>query len=134
VVIRSACEGDRAAIAAIQSVSPEASGWDPAGYDVTVADLEGEVIGFLVTRRTAADEWEVLNLAVSPAQRRRGIATSLLRPFLTSVRGWVFLELRESNLTALKLYQSLGFKELTRRSGYYQASCEGAIVMNFHSC
>lgn len=134
MVIRSARETDRAAIAAIQRASPEASSWDPAGYDVTVAEVEGVVVGFLVTRRTAPDEWEVLNLAVDPAHRRRGVAKALLMPLLTTIDGRVFLEVRETNTPAQKLYESLGFKELSRRSGYYESSHEGGIVMKFHSC
>jgi [ribosomal protein S18]-alanine N-acetyltransferase len=134
VVIRLAREDDRAAIAAIQSASPEASSWDPAGYDVTVADLDGEVVGFLVTRRTAPDEVEVLNLAVAPRLRRTGVAKALLQPLLSSWEGVIFLEVRESNSPARRLYQSVGFKEVTYRRGYYAAPPEAAIVMTFHSC
>jgi ribosomal-protein-alanine N-acetyltransferase len=134
VVIRAAREEDRAAIAAIQAASPEAPRWDPAGYDVTVADFHGEVVGFLVIRRTAPDELEVLNLAVAPGHRRTGVARALLQPLLTSHKGVIFLEVRESNSRARLLYQSIGFKEVTYRREYYSDPSEGAIVMNFHSC
>jgi [ribosomal protein S18]-alanine N-acetyltransferase len=134
VLIRSARENDRAAISAIQSASPEAPGWDPAGYDITVAEFHGQVVGFLVTRRTAPDEVEVLNLAVAPGHRRTGAAKALLQPLLTSHKGVIFLEVRESNSPARLLYQSIGFKEVTYRRGYYSDPPEAAIVMNFHSC
>ncbi len=133
-MIRPARPEDLPAIAAIQRASPEASSWDPSGYDVSVAELEGEVVGFLVTRRIAVDEVEVLNVAVMPDRRRSGIARALLKPLLESVRGRVFLEVRESNRKARDFYVSVGFKELSRRPGYYSDPPEPGIVMNFHSC
>jgi ribosomal-protein-alanine N-acetyltransferase len=104
------------------------------GYDVTVAELQGEIVGFLVTRRTAPDELEVLNLAVAPWRRRTGVAKALLLPLLASHKGVIFLEVRESNSAARLLYQAIGFKEVTCRMGYYSEPPEAAIVMNFHSC
>src|SRR5205823_956789 len=97
---RNSGPGDWGAIAAIQRSSPEAAAWDPAGYDVTVAEIEGCVVGFLVTRKVAEGEFEILNLAVAPAQRRRGVAKALVEPLLETAHGDVFLEVRESNLRA----------------------------------
>jgi ribosomal-protein-alanine N-acetyltransferase len=134
VLIRDAGEDDRGAIASIQSASPEASAWDPAGYEVTVAELDGEVAGFLVVRRLAPGELEILNVAVAPRHRRRGAAKALLRGLLESHEGVIFLEVRESNSAARQLYQSLGFKEVSRRKEYYPSPPEAAIVLKFHSC
>ena len=130
-VIRPATPDDLAAISAIQRSSPEAAPWDPTGYNVAVAELDSRVVGFVVTRTLTGNECEVLNLAVAPEYRRRGIARELLWSVLC---GTVFLELRESNRAALALYKSLGFQELSRRSGYYTAPPEDAIVLKFHSC
>ena len=134
MLIREAGAGDREAIAAIQRACPEASSWDPAGYDVAVAELAGVVVGFLVTRRVVADELEILNLAVAPEQRRKGIARELLLQLAKTHKGVIFLEVRESNSPAIALYQALGFQEVSRRRGYYSNPPEAAIVMNFHSC
>lgn len=134
MTIRHARPDDAAAIAHIQSESPEASQWDPAGYDVTVAELDGRVVGFLVTREVAAGEIEILNLGVAPSQRRAGIARALVEPLLKRVPCDVFLEVRESNSTAREFYQTLGFQELSRRQNYYENPPEAAIVMKFHSC
>jgi [ribosomal protein S18]-alanine N-acetyltransferase len=133
VTVRRAREEDRAAIAEIQRDSPEASQWDPEGFDVTVAEVAGRVVGFLVTR-TVADEVEILNLAVSPANRRSGVARELVQPLLETRPLSVFLEVRESNTAARKLYQALQFEEVSRRRGYYESPCEDGIVMKFHSC
>jgi ribosomal-protein-alanine N-acetyltransferase len=133
-VVRAARPEDRAAITAIQRASPEASSWDPSGYEVTVAVLGGEVAGFLAIRRTAPDEVEVLNLAVAPQHRRKGVGRELLQMLLEHTRGDVFLEVRESNLAARNFYQSLGFTDVSRRPEYYSDPPDAGIVMNFHSC
>jgi ribosomal-protein-alanine N-acetyltransferase len=135
--IRAGEAGDLEAIGAIQAASPEAALWPPGDYlqyDVRVAVRGGRVAGFLVTRRTAEGEAEILNLAVAPEFRRRGFARALLCAFLHGFRGDVFLEVRSSNSSARGLYKSLGFQELTLRTNYYGTPPEAAIVMKFHSC
>jgi ribosomal-protein-alanine acetyltransferase len=134
VLVRPATEEDRGAIAAIQQASPEAAGWDPAGYDIAIAELDGCLVGFVVTRRVAVDEMELLNLAVAPEHRRKGVARALLRGLLDSCKGMIFLEVRESNAAARTLYQSVGFKEVNCRAKYYSNPQEAGIVMKFHSC
>jgi len=136
-VIRRAEAGDWEAIAAIQSASPEAAHWPVAQYmqyEFTVSIADGSVAGFLVWRRLAEGECELLNLAVAPAFRRRGIARELLRPLLNLGNNKVFLEVRESNRTARIFYKSMGFQEVSIRSLYYESPSEAAIVMKFHSC
>ncbi len=91
-------------------------------------------MGFLVARTLAADEREILNLAVAPDFRRKGVARELLASAFKGFRGGVFLEVRESNGVAQEFYKSLGFKELSKRPGYYDSPPETAIVMKFHSC
>jgi ribosomal-protein-alanine N-acetyltransferase len=135
-VVRLGTPEDLPAVAAIQAASPEAARWDPAdylNYDLRVAVWDGEVTGFLVARAVAG-EAEILNLAVAPRFRRRGLARQLLRSFLDTCKGPVFLEVRESNQAARSTYQAIGFTELTRRSCYYETPPEAAIVMKFHSC
>jgi ribosomal-protein-alanine N-acetyltransferase len=99
---------------------------------VSIAD--GGVAGFLVWRRLAEGECELLTLAVAPAFRRRGIARELLKPLLNVRNNKVFLEVRESNRTARIFYKSMGFQEVSIRREYYEYPFEAAIVMKFHSC
>ena len=132
VTIRAAAAEDFAGIARIQSASPEAAQWTPA--DCLVAFLDGELAGFLVVRKTAVTELEVLNLAVHPSFRRRGVARQMMQFMLAGHRGDVFLEVRESNETARKFYESIGFREIDRRREYYQNPVESGIVMKFLSC
>jgi ribosomal-protein-alanine N-acetyltransferase len=118
------------------------SPWKAADFlvdECTVAEVDGSIVGFLVSRQTfpAADgalaEREILNVAVAPGYRRRGIATALLRSDLAR-HAVHFLEVRESNAPALALYRKLGFVEIGRRPQYYDRPVETAIVMKMKWC
>jgi ribosomal-protein-alanine N-acetyltransferase len=136
-VIRPGEARDLEAVAAIQAASAHAAHW-PAGdylqHQFSVAECEGVVAGFLVWRRVSDDQCEILNLAVAPEFRRRGIARALLAPLLNLRDAEVFLEVRESNMTARLFYNSMGFQEVSVRKLYYDFPAESAIVMKFHSC
>jgi ribosomal-protein-alanine N-acetyltransferase len=136
-VIRRGEAEDLARVAAIQQASPGAARWNVAEYleqDFLVAVEGDRIVGFLVARTLAADEREILNLAVAPDFRRKGVARALLANAFNGFRGAVYLEVRESNGIAREFYKSLGFHELSRRKEYYAAPSETAIVMKFHSC
>ena len=79
--------------------------------------------GFVVSR-CAADEAEILSIAVDPAFRRRGIGRKLLLGHLGRLAGAavgkVFLEVDDLNIAALGLYTDLGFAEVGKRKAYYR--------------
>ncbi|MFZ2087120.1 MAG: ribosomal protein S18-alanine N-acetyltransferase [Desulfobaccales bacterium] len=79
-----------------------------------------------------ADEMHLLNLAVHPVHRRRGISRSLLTAALNQARNQgvsvVWLEVRPSNQAALGLYQSFGFLKVGIRQGYYTDNGEDALI------
>jgi len=140
MTIRPAAREDLAAIAKIQAASREASAWEPSSYlDYLchVAVIEGRVAGFLVFRRIAQDvperEHEILNLCVDPMERRRGVGRALVASALAEMSGAWYLEVRESNIAAIRLYESLGFEAAGRREDYYADPREAAIVMRFFS-
>ncbi len=138
MIIRRAGVDDLEAIAAIQGSSPEASQWKVAEYleyecfVCPLPDGRGSV-GFIVARMVAAGEGEILNLAVAPEARRAGVGQALLRHVLKGTPGSWFLEVRESNAGAIRLYETTGFRRFGERSGYYANSTEKAIVMHFQS-
>ena len=135
MIVRAAVADDLAAIAAIQARSPEASQWDPASYlsyECLVA-ADPHVVGFLVARQNGPGEREILNLAVEPSQRRRGVARALLQAELACEKTQWFLEVRASNGGAIMLYQKAGFGVAGRRDAYYRDPPEPGIVMKFDS-
>lgn len=129
ILIRAGSAGDLDEVQEIEAQTSESARWEPEtylGFDLTVAKIRSEVAGFMVTRSTAAREREVLNIAVAPRHRRKGVASRLIRSIDASE---VFLEVRESNEGAILLYRKLGFEEIGRRPGYYDNPMEAAIVM-----
>lgn len=97
-----------------------------------VAEEAGQVVGMLVLW-LILDEAHIATLAVHPAHRQRGIARRLLLQALRSA--WqegarqAFLEVRQSNLAAQRLYQQLGFEISGRRPRYYRDNNEDALLM-----
>jgi ribosomal-protein-alanine N-acetyltransferase len=92
----------------------------------------GELVGYAFISRYV-DAWHVMNVAVAPELRRRGIATALLERFfeVTSSdprRGYT-LEVRVSNTEAIRLYERLGFEARGIRRGYYTDNREDALIM-----
>lgn len=134
--IRAAEKSDIPAISAIQATAQEASQWQASDYlvyDCQVAILDGRIAGFVVSRRVAEKEREILNIAVHPDFRRLHVATELLRSEMARWPGAHFLEVRESNAPARRLYERLGFESVGSRPGYYDDPPETGIVMRIFS-
>lgn len=97
------------------------------------AVLDEQVAGY-VCLRTMLDITHVMNLAVLPEYRRRGIGIMLLKEALLELKRlrpdikFVTLEVRESG-GALKLYEKAGFAAIGKRKGYYHSPDEDAIIM-----
>lgn len=93
---------------------------------------EDSVLGFGILG-VAADESEVLDIAVSPAARGCGVGNALLAALLAGAKSRsaaaCYLEVRESNTPAIGLYEKYGFRPVGRRKNYYQKPREDAIVM-----
>ena len=104
------------------------------GYLCRVAEHAGAVVAYGIVAM-GAGEAHVLNVCVAAVLRGRGIGRRMLlllleRSAQAGMRD-VFLEVRPTNPHAIALYQSLGFKEVGRRRGYYQAEAgrEDALVL-----
>jgi len=92
-----------------------------------VAKLKGEIVGFIigriyVERKSLAGH--ILTIDVSPAHRRKGIATRLLqeieRIFKEKGVGVCHLEVREDNVAAIRLYRKSGYRIIGRLKNYYE--------------
>jgi ribosomal-protein-alanine N-acetyltransferase len=116
------------------------SGFDPGAESerswakvwIARAAPEGVPLGLALTWR-AADEVHLLDLAVDPDARRRGIGRALLEAVLVDARtsgaALALLEVRAQNAQALALYAALGFVQTGVRRAYYSDNGEDAVVM-----
>jgi [ribosomal protein S18]-alanine N-acetyltransferase len=132
--------GDLAAVLTIQSACPEIAQWTNRDYARVVqgdmvgwiAEEDGHVSGFIVARRVA-DDLEILNFAVEASRRHRSIGVALLHEVLawgtTFHAEKTFLEVRISNLAAIRFYEHNGFEVTGRRPRYYTAPIEDALVL-----
>jgi ribosomal-protein-alanine N-acetyltransferase len=139
--IRKLATSDVPAVLAIIQDSPEAAAWSQesllqlASADLAawVAELNGVPVGFLIGR-IVADEFEILNMAVHKAHRRRGIGSKLVESALEISRaaGCVraYLEVRASNGLAITLYALHGFTQCGRRTQYYRDPSEDAVLLS----
>lgn len=109
--------------------------WSERHTLILVAGRAASPVGF-VCGRSVAEEAEILKLAVIEEHRRRGVGRRLVQQFLLRVgkKGCqsVYLDVRESNAAAVHLYDSCGFRVVTRREGYYRDPTEDALLMAKH--
>ncbi len=104
------------------------------GYVCCVVEIDDIIVGYGIMS-TGAGEAHILNLCVAEPWRHRGIGGHLLWHLLEFARSLgvtdAFLEVRPSNTSAIRLYQSAGFSQIGVRRGYYQAvgGREDAVVL-----
>jgi len=138
--VRAAIPADLPDLLALDRATPAAAHWSEAEYQrlftedtghITLVIEEDYVQGFVVAR-DLGPEWEIENIAVAEAVRRRGLGERLVRELLSLASGrgaqGVFLEVRESNGPARALYSKMGFVETGRRDSYYTNPEEDALL------
>jgi [ribosomal protein S18]-alanine N-acetyltransferase len=144
VSIRPATSADIPSMMALDRASETAAHWSERQYYslfaadlrhvIFVAQADQQMLGFLVAQQVAP-EWELENIVISSEYRRRGIGTELVKSLIQRARETnsdsVFLEVRESNGDARKLYEKLEFRESGRRKAYYSDPIEDAILYRF---
>jgi len=109
-------------------------GWGEGEFDSMLAErntliqllqMKRKIIGFIVSRM-AADEAEILSIAIDPGYRGRGLSRNMLLTHLGHLAGRgvqkVFLEVEENNQPARRLYEQTGFAVVGRRERYYRQS------------
>jgi ribosomal-protein-alanine N-acetyltransferase len=142
VVLEPASDRDLAAVVALErqcySDPWSASAFaalpgNPAVHFVVAREGEGASVSGYAVAWFVADEGELANLAVAPSARRRGVGAALLGSVLAeaTARGaaTLYLEVRESNQAARKLYAARGFEEVGRRREYYRSPQEDALIL-----
>jgi ribosomal-protein-alanine N-acetyltransferase len=135
-------------VLSVQAECPEASQWSARDLDTAalppstkvyrytgwvISSGQDIISGFLIFRATG-DSYEILNMGVRPAFRRKGLASRLLRSFFSLPgvqQSRVFLEVRCSNDGAIAFYERHGFREVARRKEYYSNPREDALVLAY---
>jgi [ribosomal protein S18]-alanine N-acetyltransferase len=132
-VLSEATSRDAAAIAPLHAASFR-RGWSDHEIEQMLADrhviahraMTGSKLSGFVISRLVEDEAEILSIAVDRGRQRRGVAGRLLNLHLRRLAGLgartVFLEVDEHNKPAMRLYESAGFHEISRRANYYPAA------------
>lgn len=95
--------------------------------------LDGETVAGYVGSQTVLDQADILNVAVSPDYRRRGIAGALLESLRIRLEEkdvcQLTLEVRVSNEPAIRLYENLGYVQVGLRRNYYFKPKEDALIL-----
>jgi ribosomal-protein-alanine N-acetyltransferase len=132
-VLSEATSRDAAVIAALHAAS-FARGWSEQEVETLLTErtvvshraMTGSTMAGFIMSRLAADEAEILSIAVAGRRRGRGLARKLLDLHLRRLAALgaraVFLEVDEHNIPAIRLYGRAGFREISRRPNYYAAA------------
>ena len=92
--------------------------------------LDGEEVVGYVGSQTVLGEADMMNIAVAPSHRRQGIARLLVEELIRQLdASMLTLEVRASNEGAIKLYESLGFRQVGLRKNYYRKPKEDALIL-----
>ena len=95
--------------------------------------VEGDTVAGYIGSQTVMDETDMMNVAVHPDFRRRGIAEALVNGLVEELKNngshCLTLEVRASNAPAIALYEKLGFSEIGRRKNYYRNPREDALIL-----
>lgn len=138
--VRAATPADIPALLTLERSSPAAAHWKETDYrqlfaegtnHVTIVIGDDYVQGFIVGR-DLGPEWEIENIVVAASAQRQGLGTRLVQALQNQAQAQgaqaVFLEVRESNQAARRLYSKLGFVESGRRKSYYGNPQEDALL------
>jgi len=142
-VIRRAAKSDIPGIIEIEKVS-FSEPWDAQLFldaigsedkYLFIAQIGKSITGYIVFEKVL-DEGHITNLAVGRDRQRKGIATELVNTALDLAKSLkikeIFLEVRESNEAAKKLYSKFGFEQIGRRKKYYSAANEDALILHMN--
>ncbi len=105
-----------------------------SGYSAWVLESDSEIIGYALMM-LVLDEAHLLNLSVAKPYQKQGLGRYLLEHMIDKARQYkaanMFLEVRPSNISAIALYENMGFCEMAVRRGYYPAhnGREDAVLM-----
>ena len=104
-------------------------------YHIWVAKLDDKIVGF-ISMYCASGEGYICNIAVEKSHRKRGIGTALLSEAIRYSKRknleFLTLEVRESNIGAVKFYEKLEFAKIGIRKNFYSNPTENAVIMTLY--
>ncbi len=104
-------------------------------YNILVAKLDNKIVGF-ISMYHASGEGYICNIAVEKSHRKRGIGTALLSEAIRYSKRknleFLTLEVRESNIGAVKFYEKLEFAKIGIRKNFYSNPTENAVIMTLY--
>ncbi|TWT84519.1 Acetyltransferase YpeA [Planctomycetes bacterium CA13] len=99
-----------------------------------VAELDDQVVGFMIYE-LHKNRLHILNFAVHPDARRKGVADAMLNKLLGKLsqerRNRIMLEVRETNLEAQLFFKRLGFRAISVLRDFYEDTVEDAYLMQY---
>ena len=105
---------------------------NPLALWLAAVDADGAVLGY-VGSQTCFEDADILNVAVAPDAQRQGIGGALMqeleRQLLPKGVERITLEVRASNVPAIRLYEGLGYTQVGLRKGYYEKPREDALIL-----
>jgi len=113
----------------LQRLNTTAAQWnaiDYLAYHTVVCEDESGIIAFLCAQLIPPDEVEILNLAVHPDHKRKGVATLLLNTLTAPTQ---HLDVRQANIIAINFYRKHDFRKVGHRRKYYTHPTDDAIMM-----
>jgi len=134
-----ALASDAADLAALhaQALPP---GWPAADFAASCGNanrivlkaMDGAALAGFAVLQFAADEAEILSIAVAQEARRRGVAQAMMKACVAACEekliSYLYLEVAQGNGAALKLYEKFGFRLLAHRKNYYQAARSAPVT------
>ena len=99
-----------------------------AGTKFFMAEKDNTCLGYIGIS-CILDEGYITNIAVFPEYRKKGVATALLKKCFALPLRFISLEVRASNITAISLYEKLGFISKGRRKSFYSSPQEDALIL-----
>ena len=102
-----------------------------ANYYYLVATIKDTIVGYIAAE-LLVDHFDILSIAVSEDYRRQNIASLLLKEFFSNCLNLniqdIFLEVRISNIAAIRFYEKMGFEKISTRKKYYKDTNEDAYI------
>lgn len=99
-----------------------------SNYLFITEEIAGKILGYIIAHNSY-DVMEIMKIAVPDENRGKNVAKKIFDKLLKITELNIVLEVRESNLRAIKFYEKMGMEKISLRKGYYPDNGENAVIM-----